>query len=262
MFYDSRTILATDFDIALNADAVPTNAPTAISDVVDLSVVRDAGAGKPVYLRIECTEAPVASVIGDTPIEGVTCVVATEVFTSVAHGLSQGTPVELSAIVDLADVDVGITYYVCVINADTFKLASTLALALANAPDVDVTGSDGSCTVTTSVSPVNEFQFMVVTSDAAALTSGKVLCQSPPWGCTYHDAGAYPAVGDVFYIAIPPSISELPARYLGIMYRNPAMTWVTYAPSFTNAMFSAGKFTLAIVVDHPELRSYRVGYTA
>lgn len=261
MFYDNRTLLATDFDIAANADSVPTNAPTAISDVVDLSVVRDAGAGKPVYLRIECTEAPVAEVIA---AEGLptTCVVATNVFTAVAHGLNQGTPVELSEIVSLTGLEVATTYFICVASADTFKLASTLALALANAPDVDVTGSDGSCTVTTSVSPVNEFQFMVVTSDAAALTSGKVLCQSPPWGCTYHDAGAYPAVGDVFYIAIPPSVSELPARYLGIMYRNPAMTWVTYAPSFTNAMFSAGKFTLALVVDHPEPRTYSAGYSA
>lgn len=253
MFFDSTLHLKTDFSIA----GATTNAPTAISDVVNLSALRNVGAGDRIVLRITCTEAPVAYV-RNTDTDPPTAVVLDhtgELFTDNAHGLLVGTPIQLQATAlpsgnELAE---DTTYWVTNVTTNTFQVAETVGDAMAGTAFA-FSGSNGTA-VTYAVwsAPVAEFQFLLVTATNAALTaSSRILGQSPSFGSSYHRGGAMPAVGDWFDVVVPAIDGNSYGSYLGVMYRNTLLSMASYAPAFTTSYFSAGKFNLSLVTVAPE----------
>lgn len=87
---------------------------------------------------------------------------ATEYIGLAAHGFTDGQPVILAGTTVPTGLAFGTVYYVSVVDANNFRLASTLALALTGAPDMTFT-TDGVAVTVTALSTVD---FQVVMSDS------------------------------------------------------------------------------------------------
>ncbi|HWA15644.1 MAG TPA: hypothetical protein VG817_04370, partial [Gemmatimonadales bacterium] len=84
-----------------------------------------------------------------TALTSVTAEADDDLFTKVAHGLQTGDPVVLTAMTSVVGVTVGTRYWVIKASADTFKLASTYALAVAGTGiDITTDGTSGTITPT------------------------------------------------------------------------------------------------------------------
>lgn len=248
MLFDSRT----DLDAELDISGATTNAPTAISDVIDLSVARDIGAGQEVVLRVYCSEAPVAHALDAGDAQSVVVTNATNIFTAVAHGYTCGQPVQLGGVTVPTGTTAETTYYVYPTSADVFKLASTYALAVAGTPDVNPENDGDTVTVNADAPGVYGFQLCLVTaSDAALTTNVRVLCATPIFGTG--GVASLPAATDQFDIPVGVIPTQTLQRYVGVVYHNPFLDEMPWA------YFDSGKFRLSLVTEQPQHRIYPDG---
>ena len=250
MLFDSRT----DLTAALDISGDSTNAPTAISDVIDLSVARDIGAGDEAVLRVYCTTAPVAHALDAGDAQAVVVTNATNIFTAVAHGYTTGQPVLIGGTAVPTGIDGDATYYVYPTSADVFKLATTYALAVAGLPDANPSDDGTDVTVNAESPGVSGFQLLLVTaSDAALTTNIRVLCATPIFGTG--GLASLPSLGDQFDIPIGTIPTQTLQRYVGVIYFNPFLDEMPWS------YFDAGAFRCSIVTEQPQHRIYPVGYT-
>jgi len=89
-----------------------------------------------------------------TVLTGVAGEADDEILTKVAHGLLTGDEVEITGGTGFTGVTLGRSYFVVRLGADTFSLAETRALAVAETPTVVNVTVDGSAGVLTVKSPV------------------------------------------------------------------------------------------------------------
>lgn len=106
-------------------------------------------AGRARYKLLSNTAAWWAQGIADTVF---TAVAATDVCTAVGHKLTTGDPVQVSTTTTLpGGLSAATTYWAIVLSADTFKLATSRANAVASSPTaIDITSAGtGTHTMTT-----------------------------------------------------------------------------------------------------------------
>lgn len=136
---------------------------TVSEDSIDLLANKDIALGREVNAIVNIATGLVSARVGATAAVAV----ATDILTLASHGLLTGAPVVLVTTTTPSGVNFGRIYYAVVLSSSTFRLASTLALALAGAPDVDFGGTDGNVTFTV----VPELEVQIIAAGNAALTT-------------------------------------------------------------------------------------------
>lgn len=137
---------------------------TVSEDSIDLLANKDIGLGRGITAVVNFVLGLVSTRVGASA----TVVVATDVCTLASHGLQTGSPLILvTATTITTGFTLGRVYYAVPLTSSTFKLATTLTLALAGTPDVDFGAADGSFTFTA----IPELEVQVIAANTAALST-------------------------------------------------------------------------------------------